>query len=474
MGRRRTLPSRRAKRQCRHHQKHGGRTDRFNKPGARIQLPSALLGRRMYHRSAYWRVLVSSGRAVPRMVRHGVFYFGGLWLQYPYLLPCLIAAASTTLSILLGFFFLEETLPSIVAENNRRKQAAAAAALASQSADDDASTRPLLGSAKPSYGTTWLASAPSTSSAPVPASTDHNQLSQQVHDSFSDTVSGRQGTSRSLPGGFARETRGRSRIRVGQVQSWFSGFTPTGSRAVSRAGSPGPESHERSNLLPAGRENGSTADPSVASTADRQNASQSPSPEHKGIMHILSIRHIQNVLLSYSFLALSAVSIDAVLVLYLYLPISLGGLSFTSQQTGTLLFLSGLGSVFVQLLLFPFCQKRVGTIRLYRFSLCTFPMTALMLPIANLVALSTLPEGADDEHKRMAELLPPQTQSLVWLIVIIASMFRMTSSMSFSCNMLLVNQSAFLVKGAKLGTLNVSFGHMCLHKALHADLASTS
>ncbi|KDN50797.1 MFS general substrate transporter, partial [Tilletiaria anomala UBC 951] len=456
--------------------------------------------------------------------RGGALFVNGLWIEYPYLLPCLVSASTTTLSIILGTFFLEETLPSKVEERKQRgaaKDAAAAAFVAvsaeegeamrtpSNAADEDLSKRPLLGSPAISYGATsgkslYTASAKSAFATPAAAAAaaaavavaeehptdspttdsstviipDHDAAAGQAYDAAANGLL-KQSLRRSLssatgaalaagagdasasisnqvpPGCFAHERRIRSRVRVGQVQCWVSGFTPSSSRGASRASSPGPR-RGSSTRAGSGPVSAGAGNSDSIALADDENTT---GKQGSGVFFILSFRHIQNVLLSYAFLALCSVSIDAVLVLFLYEPISLGGLSFSSQQTGTLLSVSGFGSVFVQLLLFPWLQKRTGTLRLYRWSLASFPLIALILPLANLVAQAARPppKGGADHHdddgrKNMAELLPAAAQACIWLLILLATVLRMLSSMSFSCNMLLVNQSATLLRagGAKL------------------------
>ena len=63
-------------------------------------------------------------------------------------------------------------------------------------------------------------------------------------------------------------------------------------------------------------------------------------------------------MLSYALLAFISVALDAVLVLYLYEPVPLGGVGFSSSSTGILLSINGLGGALVQLFLFPPMQKR--------------------------------------------------------------------------------------------------------------------
>ncbi|CDW99043.1 hypothetical protein [Sporisorium scitamineum] len=98
-------------------------------------------------------------------------------------------------------------------------------------------------------------------------------------------------------------------------------------------------------------------------------------------------------MISYAFLALIAVSLDSVFVLYLYEPVPLGGVGFTSNSTGILLSINGLGGALVQLFVFPPLQKRLGTLRTYQLSMVAFPLSVILLPVANAVARAG--EGTD-------------------------------------------------------------------------------
>lgn len=198
-----------------------------------------------------------------------------------------------------------------------------------------------------------------------------------------------------------------ARLRSGstssiRVHSWASGFTPTSTPPRS----PSP----------------STSSPSA--------------PPTTSVTELLRIPQIQAVMTSYAFLALISVSLDAVLVLYLYEPVQLGGVGFSSDSTGVLLSINGFGGALVQLFLFPPLQKRVGTLRVYQISMCAFPLSVVLLPVANAIARA----GGREE--------------LIWACLLISTGVRVVGGMAFASNMILVNQCSTLTVGTALGTLN--------------------
>lgn len=182
--------------------------------------------------------------------------------------------------------------------------------------------------------------------------------------------------------------------------------------------------------------------------------SQTPPPAETSVLQMLTIPHIQNVLVSYGLLALCAVSLDAVYVLWFFTPISDGGLALSSSQTGRVLATFGVVAVIFQSYVFTELQSRLGTLRLYRISLACWPLTAAVLPFATMIAQRALPPGIDETNKTMNDLLPPGARAMVWAVIITSNFFRVAASMSFSANNLLVNQSVVFLSGEKLGTLN--------------------
>ncbi len=264
---------------------------------------------------------------------------GGLWVEYPFLLPCLVSACITVGSIVLGVVALDETLPSIVERKRIRRE----------------------------------------------------QKKRRVH-----------------------------RADNGQHANGDYGAVNT----TSTNDAPHPRHPTRRPSL------------SSVSITSHPSYTSPPSPTPGvSIFTLLRIPQIQRVMLSYGFLALIAVALDAVLVLYLYEPASLGGVDFTSDQTGIILSLNGLGGALVQLLLFPPLQKRFGTLWVYRWSMVAFPVSIVMLPMANAIART-------------------QPGPLVWTALLVSTAIRVMGGMAFASNTILVNQCSALTPTQALGTLN--------------------
>ena len=207
------------------------------------------------------------------------------------------------------------------------------------------------------------------------------------------------------------------------VSSWYSGFTPTSSPPPS----PPPSS--------------------------------SPPAAPVSVLELLSIAQIQRVMISYAFLALISVALDSVFVLYLYEPVDLGGVSFSSSSTGLLLSINGLGGALVQLLLFPPLQKRLGTLRLYTWSMFAFPLSVVLLPVANAIARA-------GQGERYTEA--------VWACLLISTAIRVVGGLAYASNMILVNQCSTLTRATALGRLN-SLAQMSssISRAIGPYLANT-
>lgn len=181
----------------------------------------------------------------------GLLALGGLWERYPYFLPCIVSSLMTWCSLILGAFLLQETLPSKVAERERGRSAAGKATEQTPLLRDSA-LRPSENQGATSVGE----SAGSSQHRTLPTSPASNRPS------------------------FARPRRKRSRMGLGQVQSWTSGFTPIQSRDASPVrGAPQPDKDE-------------------------------------GVMGLLRVAHVRQIMLSYAFLSLTSVALDAVQVLY--------------------------------------------------------------------------------------------------------------------------------------------------------------
>jgi hypothetical protein len=199
--------------------------------------------------------------------QNGPLALFGLWEHYPYFLPCAVSALITLTSVTLGFFFLEETLPSKVAEKKARAERKNAAA------SDQTALLSHSSSQQSEYGST-SAALHSTEGTESPTSKPPAVERPS----------------------FARDSPKKYRRSLAHVQSWTSGFTPTQSRHSSPA--PGEERERRG-----------------TSTLQQSNSDQDTKAEI-GVIGLLKIAHIRKIMISYAFLSLTSVALDAVQVLY--------------------------------------------------------------------------------------------------------------------------------------------------------------
>ncbi|KAK0521108.1 hypothetical protein OC835_006988 [Tilletia horrida] len=338
------------------------------------------------------------------------FYFKGLWWHRPYLLPCLLVASLSFVSFLVTVLFLPETLPSKVAEIERKKKEAALLKKKRKSMaanggpreaggedDEDEERRPLLAS-----GVDPNAPASSSSLA------------------------------------VRRNENGREREHSGTTtpgaplspRSPFLEYPDPNSSGISLGAS--------ARILPAS---------TTTDTVLEEGEGESPSSSS---MDILRIPHVRSVLLSFSALSFCGTGFEAVLVLFMYEPLDLGGIRFSASQTGTYLGIFAAFSMVVQTILAPMLIHRLGTTRLYRYALLCFPLMALLLPLASAVARWGSAGHAGGEE----DPLPPPTFAAVYAIMILFGTLRCFIGFGYAANMLLVNECARLVTGSRLGAMN--------------------
>ncbi|KAF8713217.1 Sugar transporter, partial [Rhizoctonia solani] len=188
----------------------------------------------------------------------------------------------------------------------------------------------------------------------------------------------------------------------------------------------------------------SSQPPSPDGCGSAANETEKEAPTVKEMMGIPSIRKI---LISYGFMAYVTVSINAVLVLWLYTPAKSGGVGFSnhagyadeafcglqSAEIGSTLTLSGIFGTIIAVIVFPPLERRVGAVPLYRFGMVMQVLNVLAFPVGHALALSGGRKGA-------------------YLGVAGVLIVRCIASMVFVCNMLLVTRSAPCRRA--LGTIN--------------------
>ncbi|GAA5986579.1 hypothetical protein JCM10908_003809 [Rhodotorula pacifica] len=150
-------------------------------------------------------------------------------------------------------------------------------------------------------------------------------------------------------------------------------------------------------------------------------------------------RRVNAALSVYAMLALITVALDALIVLFCYSPVKIGGLGFKEADIGIALSVSGLSSVTFQILLFPPLQQRVGTVRLYRGLMSLWPIVYSLFPIMSWCAR---------EKGRRA----------VWAVLTCFLVLKSIANMAYACNMITITDSA--PSKRLLGSLN-GVAQMC-------------
>ncbi|KAG8944718.1 hypothetical protein FRC03_001951 [Tulasnella sp. 419] len=165
--------------------------------------------------------------------------------------------------------------------------------------------------------------------------------------------------------------------------------------------------------------------------------------QHLSAKDILADMYVRRVLTSYTFLALVTVSIDAVLVLWLYTPLAGGGIGFTTAQIGVILSSIGILATLVNLFIFPPLQRNLGTIAIYRACFVIQAIIVALFPIIRVIA--TAEHRAKDSGIAAPAPLNvilstpgPVTKMAVGIMVI----FKSLGGMIFACNMILVSRAS--------------------------------
>lgn len=96
-------------------------------------------------------------------------------------------------------------------------------------------------------------------------------------------------------------------------------------------------------------------------------------------------RLIQALCAHFAVICFIALSFDAVLVLFCYSAVPLGGIALTPAGIALCLTLRGTMSITFSLLFFPLAQKRFGTQPLYRFFVACWLPAFILPPIMNAI-----------------------------------------------------------------------------------------
>ncbi|TKY84624.1 hypothetical protein EX895_006526 [Sporisorium graminicola] len=158
-----------------------------------------------------------------------------------------------------------------------------------------------------------------------------------------------------------------------------------------------------------------------------------PPPSIPSLLANPSIRRILGTQLWLNFLNACHA---ALLPLFCYTSIAHGGLSLSSSDIGTVLAVNGCFTIFIQLVLFPTLERRLGgPQRVYVRVTACLPFLWLCFPLAHLLAA---------QH--------PREKAWPMAALLVAIVLKGISNMSIVCSNLLVNNSA--PSRSSLATLN--------------------
>lgn len=103
--------------------------------------------------------------------------------------------------------------------------------------------------------------------------------------------------------------------------------------------------------------------------------------------------HINSIMFSFAILSLLGGAQTALQPLFAFTPVRDGGLGFGEKQIGIAMSIRSVATIGVQLLAFPWLQRKVGTLRLFRWLMVLWLPTYLGLPLCNALARTNHPIG---------------------------------------------------------------------------------
>ncbi|KAH7337116.1 major facilitator superfamily domain-containing protein [Rhizoctonia solani] len=138
--------------------------------------------------------------------------------------------------------------------------------------------------------------------------------------------------------------------------------------------------------------------PPVSDPDHSQNARR-PTSEDIGehvpsVKEIIGNQYIRKIIISYAITTFVTVAISALMVLWLYTPVNIGGMGFSSAEIGTALVIAGLVGNIMSVIVFPPLERRVGALRVYRFSMVMLVATVLTFPLGHAFTITGGKKGA--------------------------------------------------------------------------------
>ncbi|KAG8887941.1 hypothetical protein FRB98_008699 [Tulasnella sp. 332] len=164
-------------------------------------------------------------------------------------------------------------------------------------------------------------------------------------------------------------------------------------------------------------------------------AGEARTPPTPSFREIVSDPIIRSALLAYVLMAMVTVSIEALMPLWLYMAVEKGGLGFSTSEIGVILSAVGVLATFMNLIVFPPLQRRIGTVPVYQFCMIMIFILIALFPVVSRIAIL---EQAGQGPPSLTKVPRLFTKLGVGLMVVTKAI----SWMVFTCNMILINQSA--------------------------------
>lgn len=170
-------------------------------------------------------------------------------------------------------------------------------------------------------------------------------------------------------------------------------------------------------------------------SSSQEEETEDESSRTMGALDLLRDPTIWPLMYSFALMSLEAISYQALLPIFFFTPVRLGGLGFSEAQIGSALSLRGVATIAVQLFAFPALVTRMGATRLYRILLALYIPTFLLLPLLNVLARG---------HGNASVL--------EWVGVGAVLLLGAISNMAFACNLIMTNDAT--PNKRSLGALN--------------------
>ncbi|KAL2127590.1 hypothetical protein VTI74DRAFT_10453 [Chaetomium olivicolor] len=185
--------------------------------------------------------------------------------------------------------------------------------------------------------------------------------------------------------------------------------------------------------------------------------SAAPKPEPPSTLALLKSPGVAKVLYTYGHIMLLAFSYTAIVPVFWYTPVPLGGFGFSPLQISLMMGLNGLAQAAWIVLVFPPLHLRIGTNGVLKLCATAYPFFFAICPMFNL----------------LLRLGTPESVTAFWIIAPVGLMIGCGVSMSFTAIQLALNDVS--PSPATLGTLNalalaISSGVRAFSPALFSSL----